>query len=110
MTSVQAFILSFCLSQGLEEPALVQQKEGKYLLFFLFVIIFYLHVLNTHHPGEGFLLLFRQSKNQGYKSNMNAFGALLINVPTTAIFLLQYVEHSNVILLFVYCFLRSDDT
>lgn len=55
------------------------------------------------------LLLFRQLHTEaGTISNIDTFGALLINVPTTAIFLLHYAEHSNVFFC-VYCFSRSDD-
>lgn len=45
-------------------------------------------------------------QKQGQKSNVDTFGALLINVPTTAIFLLHYAEHSNV---FFYLFIASQE-
>lgn len=59
------------------------QREGFFLTF--------------THQEKKVLLLFRQPyTDAGTISNFDTFGALLINVPTTAIFLLHYAEHSNV--------------
>lgn len=69
-------------------PALVQR-------IFLFTF--------TLQKTKVFIILFRQPHTEaGTISNIDAFGALLINVPTTAIFLLHYAEHSNV---FLFCLL-----
>lgn len=66
----------------LEKPALVQRG-----VFFLTFTL----------QKKKVLFLFKQPHTEaGTISNIDTFGALLINVPTTAIILLQYAEHSNV--------------
>lgn len=71
----------------LDKPALVQREAS----FFTFTLQKTKVLL--------LLLLFRQPHTEaGTISDIDTFGALLINVPTTAIFLLRYAEHSNVFL------------
>lgn len=74
-----------------DKPALVQREAS---FFFTFTLQKTKVLLSS--------LLFRQPHTEaGTISDVDAFGALLINVPTTAIFLLRYAEHSNVFLLFI---------
>lgn len=58
----------------------------------------------VHCPDVDFII--QATLQTSRDNNINAFGAFTENVPTTAIFLLQYAEHSNVS---VYSFIASQE-
>lgn len=88
----QSSLLPFTHEAGIRETS--AGTERRILLFFL-----HSHSRHRFYYYSGNLI-----QKQGRKSNIDTFGALLINVPTTAIFLLHYAEHSNV---FFYLFIAS---
>lgn len=67
------------------------------------IFFFFLH---SHFKQKFYYYWGNLIQKQGQKLNIDTFGALLINVPTTAIFLLHYAEHSNV---FFYLFIASQE-
>ncbi len=89
----QSSQLPFTCEAGIREASAGTERRN---------IFFYIHT-----PDKGFIIIQATSyRSRDKKSNIDTFGALLINVPTTAIFLLHYAEHSNV---FFYLFIASQE-